>query len=783
MRQALLLLPLLPAISNLLIAAAPELPNRFRLATPEPAIRKTVQPGHFLESVGRRAALLGREDGTFEAWINPIKLVRDFRLSVYFDDALEAVPLADLASRVEVSAGRVTIVHSHAAFTIRQTWVAALDQPLLLVLLDIETARPLRLRASFLPEMKPMWPASFGGQATWFEADDRALYFAEGLRRYYGFIGSPAFARSSEQIGHQLPDRTTLIEMDIAPAVARDKLIPIVIGCASKYQDAREAVRAALGRVGALVVESDQYWRDFESRTLHLTTPDPVINHAWRWARFALDKGWACNDRVGCGLIAGWAPSGASERPGFGWYFGGDALMNSWAILDYGDLPRVRALLEFLRGHQRADGKIAHELTQSAALLDWSQYPYGYYHGDTTPLYLFSCARYIARSGDLEFLDQSWDSINRAYQVCLIAADPDDGLLANKKAGAAAVETGALSGRVVKDVYLQGVWLAGLDAYRMMADLKRGSEKSRDAASRLAKARASLNAWFLPGREWLPFGRLTDGTSYEALSGWQAFALAWGGLDAEKSQRAAATLNAPELSADWGIRLFASNSPHYDPLSYNDGSVWPFVTGFAAMAEYRNHRAGAALQHLYGLAAVTGLTGAGFIPEYMSGDRAQALPHAVPHQLFSSSAVVHPLVSGLLGLDGDALTETLSVAPHLPSGWDRVEFARYRIGKRLASGTFTQAAGALRLLVAIDGPPVRIRFAPALPKTARAIRANLNGTAAGFTVEASLVDVHPVTVTPPVSRAIFEVTWSGAADPMPELVLPSAGDKSHATRY
>ena len=78
--------------------------------------------------------------------------------------------------------------------------------------------------------------------------------------------------------------------------------------------------------------------------------------------------------------------------------------MNSWSIVDYGDFARARKTLEFLRDHQRADGKLEHELTQSAALLDWSKYPYGYYHADTTPLYIYSAWRYVARSGDLEFL-------------------------------------------------------------------------------------------------------------------------------------------------------------------------------------------------------------------------------------------------------------------------------------------------------------------------------------------------------------------------------------------
>src|SRR2546430_10504490 len=49
------------------------------------------------------------------------------------------------------------------------------------------------------------------------------------------------------------------------------------------------------------------------------------------------------------------------------------------------------------------------------------------------------------------------------------------------------------------------------------------------------------------------------------------------------------------------------------------------------------------------------------------------LQRAVPHQLFSSTAVIHPLISGLLGLDGDSETAVLHVAPHLPPNWNRSE--------------------------------------------------------------------------------------------------------------
>src|SRR5437899_9581704 len=47
-------------------------------------------------------------------------------------------------------------------------------------------------------------------------------------------------------------------------------------------------------------------------------------------------------------------PAYAAERPGFGWFFGGDAFINSRAMTAYGDFQTVRRSLEFLRARQRA---------------------------------------------------------------------------------------------------------------------------------------------------------------------------------------------------------------------------------------------------------------------------------------------------------------------------------------------------------------------------------------------------------------------------------------------
>jgi len=665
------------------------------LPCPAQLITRPAQPSQYLEAAGRRAALLGAEDGSFEAWVYPIKVLRDFRLSVYVDNAMEPSPLAPLTTTVEVRPGSSTLTHAQAAFTIRQTWVASVDKPVVAVLLDIETSRPLKLRASFVPEMKPMWPASFGGQSTGWDEKSGVLTFTEGMRRYRPVLGSPRFSRISEQIGHQLPDRTILIEFD----VDKSTTVPILI--AGSRADYDEALR----NPAALLTAAQSHYQSFLRKTTRIEMSG--LTSAYDWARLAIEKGWACNDDAGCGLVAGWAPSGLSERPGFGWYFGGDTMMSAWAMQDYGDFAGARAALEFLIARQRQDGKIMHEYTQATALLDWSKFPYGYYHADTTPLFLFSAARYIRQSGDREFLKKHWNALNKSYQFCLTMLD-DDGLLSNQKGGAAAVETGALSGKVRRDIYLQGVWLGGLAGFADMAGWAGQAALDKEARRRLGIAREAVKSWFVPDKGLFAFAQLKDGSRYEANSGWQGFLAAYGGIDEGLARQTARALALPALATPWGTRLFATDSPFYNPLGYNDGSVWPFVTAQAAMAMFLHGQPEAGYRYLHGMAQATGLAGAGFIPEYFSGDRFAIGPRAVPHQLFSSVAIITPLIRGLLGLDGNGLDGTLRVAPRLPCGSAPVRIAGFRVGASSVSGSI----GPGNIDLTVDGPPLKITREP-----------------------------------------------------------------------
>ena len=52
-------------------------------------------------------------------------------------------------------------------------------------------------------------------------------------------------------------------------------------------------------------------------------------------------------------------------------------------------------MLEFLIRRQRADGKIMHEFSQTAGLVDWKSTPYFYAAADSTPLFVMAMEDYV----------------------------------------------------------------------------------------------------------------------------------------------------------------------------------------------------------------------------------------------------------------------------------------------------------------------------------------------------------------------------------------------------
>src|SRR5258708_6241379 len=148
-----------------------------------------VRPWEFVSAVGTGAGLLGNEAGRMEAWVYPLKLLRDFRLQFHTEGrALPAETLArTLITRPESSA----IVYTGDTFSVRETFFVPVNEPGAIISLEVETEFPLEIEARFLRDFQLEWPAALGGTYSFWDKDQRAFYLGEETKKFAAWVGSP----------------------------------------------------------------------------------------------------------------------------------------------------------------------------------------------------------------------------------------------------------------------------------------------------------------------------------------------------------------------------------------------------------------------------------------------------------------------------------------------------------------------------------------------------------------------------------------------------------------
>ncbi len=759
---------------------------RFPIQDSELQLQRTIVPTTYCESVGQQSAILGFERGIFEVWVYPFKILSDLQFSVALPAYNMVVQGSIIARQIVVRPELTTLIYSHDLFTMRQHLLAPIAAGGVIILFEIDCCTPLELWLSFQPNLVPMWPAGLGGQYTLWLEEIQSYYIGEGTKRYAGIIGSPGARKLSTTPGHQLPDEPMKMVVSISPEQAADVFLPIVItGSSQGKEDALKQYHHLLSTIPEQYQESISYYRRLASRSLSVTTPSAEINQALQWARLSLDKGLVANPQLGKGLVAGYGVSGKTHRPGFAWFFGGDSCYNALAIICYGHFELARIALTLLRSHQRSDGKIPHELTQSAALLNWfDDYPYGFYHAETTAFYIVAMTDYLQRSGDLEFIRSSWPSLKKAYQYCLSADEDGDGLMENSAAGLAAMEVGALLQRNRVDVYLATVWLQALRCLVRLADVFGDRDFQQQCLAQYEKGYQSFLKIFVnDARQELAFAQLIDGTLHRETTVWQALPLFFQLIEAERVSSTVQELASAAMTTDWGLRGVSQQSSHYDPISYNTGAVWPFTTGFVATAQYRHHQSIQGWHNLLANARMTWLDALGWQTELLSGEFYRPVTTSVPHQLFSAAGIINPLVLGLLGLESDALRREIHFSPHLPFDWQELQVGNYRCGEDQFNFALCRTRQSLKLELHHHGAAVyRFTFSPAFAPGTTIERVLVNQRGHDFRCHSSRFDVHCEVNSELVDRLEIQIDYHPGIEFDISLPPLEIGDRSSALK-
>lgn len=690
-----------------------------------PIIEQKAVSGHPFSVSGPRGALLGTQDGRFEAWIYPWKIFDNMRISAQMQDYDVPIDVNAHAAEIDVQPDHTTLTYSHANFTIRQIMLAPqtnLANTGVLVFYQIEAIRPMTLTFSFHPVVQPMWPAKSDGPPApeWVSNGNGSGFYILHLD-----FPDHSVALSLGNADHGIlppyqegPKSWPLqFVLHFDPKRDQGKLYPLLITFAnSQATGTREAFRAALNQMdtqATSVLEANrEYYEKFLATHTSIETPDSRLNKAFTWAEVSMNQ-LRVETNPGSkaeALIAGLLRSGDTARPGFGWFFGRDALWSLYAVDSYGGFRTAKQELEFLAQHQRADGKIMHERSQTANWMNWEALPYQWAAADSTPLFLMAANDYLQVSVDKSFVQSLWPSLEKAWAFETTHDTNGDGIYDNSQ-GTGWVESW------VPQMPKQEIYLAALDeqaslAYANLALAMGHPGIERESQQRAARIAKTIETeYYLPdSREYAfswngPKGTDKTSTIFPAVAWWDGtFKLAH--PDAMMERWASA-----DFSTDWGTRDLSDKTSFYDPISYHQGTVWPLFTGWVSLAEYRTGHPLSGYTHLMQNANLLWARDPGNATELLSGKFFQVLGRSTEHQLWSAAMVISPTLRGLFGLEWDAPRNTLTVTPHLPATWTLASVHNLPFGDKRIDLTFRRRGAVLVVQARDSGVKLDSRIA------------------------------------------------------------------------
>ena len=641
---------------------------------------------------GERGAIFGQQDGSCEIWAFPVKVLERLQITARVDDYQVPINMNAQASTIKVSPDHTTIIYSHAAIVIQQHMFAPRTDgdgsAAALVIFDIQSTRPATLTFRFEPVLAPEWPAPDFGRptASWSKIGDGGGFLLETASPQLSAI--VAMPRAVPAILPPIQERPAALPLELQlrydPAADKDFVFPLLVAVSynrstTPAETAKTLVREVIGLNGQaaqLYAKTHDYYAHFFDDRLTIDTPDPVFNRALRWAELAIDQSRVLLNGE-TGLVAGWYSSGASARPGYGWFFGRDTLWSVFAIDAYGDFPLARKALEFLMRRQRADGKIMHEYSQTAGLVDWGKFPYWYASADSTPLLVMAMADYIRTSGDLAFLKDHWESVKKAYAFTRSHDADHDGVYDNSE-GTGWVESWKPK-MPDQEIYLAALDQQSAEAIAELAQLMDEGELSAQALAQAGLIRNRLND-YRQQDGFYAFSKFTNGSYDSSATIFPSVAWWTGRLTLPNADAMLSRWASHEFASDWGLRSLSIESSLFDPLSYHQGTVWPLFTGWAAMAEYKGAHPLAGYQQLMSSVNLTWAQDPGGITELLSGKFNEPLSRSSSRQMWSSAMVLSVTAKGMLGIETDALHHYLRVTPALPAAWDLVDVRHVPFG-------------------------------------------------------------------------------------------------------
>lgn len=408
-------------------------------------------------------------------------------------------------------------------------------------------------------------------------------------------------------------------------------------------------------------------------------------------------------------------PGGRLIAAGIPWYvapFGRDSIITSLQTLMFSPDLTIETL-RFLARHQgteidhwteSAPGKILHE-QRFGEMARLGEIPHVPYYGtvDATPLFIILFCELMSWIGSQELFDEFLPSVDRALEWIDRYGDSDgDGFIDYDSRG---TSQRGLTNQGWKDsdnslqfpdhspiaapialVEVQGyVYQAKTCLAKVMdhfgspvraAELRRQAEDLRQ--------RFESRFW---SDEIQYYGQAIDGSGrlVPAISSNPGHALFSGIVTPERAGAIVERLCAGDMYSGWGIRTLSTEMPHYNPMSYHNGSVWPhdnslIVAGFRRygfeeqaervitdMLDSAKHFKYNRLPELF----------CGFSREFERYTIPISYPVSCSPQSWASGSIPF-MLEVILGIKPDAANRRLELYPFMPDWLDEIQIRRLR---------------------------------------------------------------------------------------------------------
>ncbi|MEW6508464.1 MAG: amylo-alpha-1,6-glucosidase [Bacteroidota bacterium] len=770
-------------------------PNNWEKENGSLVLANQFASNNYWNVAGERMLVMGKEKGGIdEIWTHPFMAIKDFEVGIQFSYKDSVYWLNDEKPQIEVKPESFTRIYKFRRAYLTEIITASNDKPSAVVHYEYRGVYPAKLIIKFKSNMRLMWPYSekvFGSInytrneiSNIFviseESDEHAVIVGSNRKPSQSAIGQYSdFEKHDSVYTGIATDNFSLAAFAQYDLGMNDNLDLVITATNEGLESTRNYFEEAIINPEKIFTVTSEYYKELLKRSLIITTPEKDFNEGYLWSLIGTDKFLVNTPGIGKALAAGYSTTAkgwngghkVNGRPGYGWYFGRDAVWSSFALLGYGDFEKVKSQLQFFNKYQDLNGKIFHELTTSGAV--------HYDASDATPLYIILAGRYLLHSGDVDFIRETWPNIKKAIDFCFSTDTDKDHLIENTNVGHGWVEGGGLY-TAHTEVYLAACWAEALRMASIMAERLMYNAECEMYNDEFNIVKKIINKEFWnEEKKFLSFSKLKDGKYNPEKTILAAVPVYFDLLDYNKSLNVIDDYAENYFSADWGVRILRDDSPIYNPRGYHTGSVWPLFTGWSALAEFKYGNTIQGYTHLMNNLLVYKNWQLGFVEEVLHG--AEYRPSGVcSHQCWSQTMVIQPAIEGMLGLEVDALNNKVSLSPRFPADWNFAEVEGIKLVNKTVNFDMKRGEGkTLYSFSTSSCDTLQIDFNPEFSLGTKFLEVRINNQPILFKQKNEKV----ISVSFPLNKkALLEIRYKEGVAILPKVILPKPNYKSEGFR-